>query len=811
MRVKSGCYLIAFIACFYSFSYAQTKPPVIRGYVFLQNKTAAEAATVILLNQQDSSVVSSALVNVAGAFILQNIKPGNYLVLVTRLGYQRALSENFQLTAGRDITVPRMILMPANTELKAVSIFAKTPFVETRPGKIIINPQASITADGKSALEILRQSPGVKVDNNDNVSISGKQAALILIDGKTTNLSTSDLATLLRSTQGSTIERIELIRAGSARYDAAAGGIINIIIKKGKNTGTNGTYTATAGYGRYYKANTGILFNSRNSNVNIFGNYNLESRKSFRDIYTDRNITSIGGLSNYNSTYTNTQQYLSHTFKVGADYYISPNHIIGVVVNGAVTNVDFAKDNTLKITNNGNLDSVIKASSTIARALNNINYNLNYSGKLNNKGDNISANLTYTPVNRHNDEYIANNFFNSAGSSYRNPLLLQNLSPSNRNNWTALLDYAKSMSKTGKLEAGLKYSTTHSNNDFVFGPKVGNTYVSDPNFSNQYIYTEKVSAGYLNYRNSFGRYDLETGIRGEYTSSLGNSIINNEVTSRKYFNLFPSVLLNYRANEKNQFNIGFSRGILRPEYEKLNPFFQFLDLYSYQAGNPYLKPSYTNAISIGHIYDEKISTSIYADFNTDQILPYYIQNNTNKIAVLTNVNLGTSNVFGLTLNIPVRFFNWWNSSYSINASYQHYKSYPLYGNLNQQTGDMVATTTQNFMLNKFLSADIFGSYETANAYGVNQFKPQYFINAGLKARLPGNRSSLSLNVSDIFNTYRDRYATHFQGLDLTQTDKSESRIFRLSFSYRFGKNTVKDAPSRKTGNEAEQNRMRRGI
>jgi iron complex outermembrane receptor protein len=810
MRVKFGCCVIAFIVSIYSFSYAQTRPSAIHGSVFLQNNIAAEAATVILLNQPDSSVATSALVNSKGTFYFLNVKPGKYLLLATRLGSLQSFSNNFRVIAEQDITIPPITLTGSSKELKEISIVSKTPFVETRPGKIIINPQASISADGKSALEILKQSPGVRVDNGDNISISGKQNALILVDGKTTNLGVADLATLLRSIQGTTIDRLEIIRSASSKYDAASGGIINIILKKGQNIGTNGTYTASVGYGRYYKANTGILFNNRTEHLNIFGNYNIDAKKTYTNIYTDRNIRNAGILSNYNSTYNNVQEPLSHTFKIGADYYLTPQHIIGVIVNGVVSNNNFSKSNTLKISNQGNLDSIIKAESTIDRKLDYFTYNINYNGKLNNEGKSLSASLTYSPNNRHNNEYITNQFYTAAGNEYRSPYLLQSLSPSIRTNWTALLDYVNPLSKKSKLETGLKFSRTKSDNDFFFGPMVGGRYKSDANFSNRFIYTENVSAGYINYNDSFGKFDLETGLRGEYSFTEGNSIDLNLVTPRKYFNLFPSLLLNYRYNDKNQFNLTFSRGVTRPEYEKLNPFYTFLDLYNYQAGNPYLKPSYSNNIAISHTYDELISTSLFANFTTDDIDVFYTQNNTTKVAVLNRVNLGAVNIYGISVNMPVKFFNWWNSIYEINASYQYYKAYPQYGTLNQWTGDLILKSTQSFTLSKAVSAEILGNYESATQYGINKFRPSYNIDAGMRVKILNNKGTLGLGLADIFNTQRVRYYINYQGLDLRQTIKTESRIFKLNFAYRFGKSTVKVAPSRKTGNEVEQNRMSKG-
>jgi iron complex outermembrane receptor protein len=294
MRVKIGCFFTVILASLFNICYAQTGSSVIRGNVFIQNNKPAEAATVVLLNLPDSTIAMSALVNSAGAYQFPNIKPGKYVLFATMLGSNKTYSAAYSVANGQTINVTTITLAALSTELKEVAIVGRKPYIEVRPGKTIINPSASIIADGQSALDILRQSPGVRVDNGDNISVSGRQEALILIDGKATNLSGADLAALLKSTQGSNIDRMEIITGGSPRYDAAAGGIVNIVLKKGKNIGTNGTYTASAGYGNYYKANTGISLNNRGNRYNIFGSYNLTAGKTFKNFDTDRKIPCTG-------------------------------------------------------------------------------------------------------------------------------------------------------------------------------------------------------------------------------------------------------------------------------------------------------------------------------------------------------------------------------------------------------------------------------------------------------------------------------------------------------------------------------------
>lgn len=816
MRVKIGFFLLVFIAGIINICYAQTIPSIIRGNIYTERDIPAAAATAILLNHADSSVVMSALINSKGGYEFSRLAPGKYIVMAYRLGYLKAYSAIYTLSAAQQITVIPIHLQPLATELKGVEVIAKRPLVEVKPGKTVINPQASITADGKNVLDILGQSPGVRVDNNDNVSISGRQSALILIDGKTTNMNGADLTALLKSIQGSNVERIELISGGSPKYDASAGGIVNIILKKGKNIGTNGTINVTAGYGKFYKGIAGFTFNNRSKSVNFFGSYSANANKTFKTFTYDRNITIGGSQSSYNLNYYSTQEAVVHNYRFGADFALSANHTLGVQVFGFVSNNTFIKSNTLSIANQGKLDSVILVHSNVDRDLRNINYNINYSGKLDKAGRVLAAGFTYSPYNRHSDEYIDNAFLNSQRSVYRQPTLLQNLSPADRHNYTGVLDFINPVGKTAKLEAGIKLSHTVSNNKLVFGPKINNSYTIDPDFSNSFVYTQDINAGYINYSAAFGKVDVLAGARGEYTRAEGVSkgVLGNNtaaVTTQNYFNLFPSLLLSYKHNDKNTYTLSLSRGVLRPDYESLNPFLYYVDPYNYQTGNPYLKPEYTNSFKLTHTYNQTIATLLYANFITDANFTFYQQNDTTKVSLTTTRNVGNVYVYGVNVNAPVTFTKSWDVLIDVDASYQRYRAYPENGNLDKSTGDLVFSLNQNFTISSKVSAEITSRYETPNFYGVRQFKSNYYINAGISTKVFGKRGKLSLNVADIFNTNRDRAYVNINNLDLRIIGKPETRIGRLSFTYRFGKTTVKSAIRHDTGNEDEQNRMKKAI
>jgi len=222
MKVLFGGLFSIFLIGICFFSFAQTKPSAILGKVLMENKDAAEAATVVLLKAADSSVVRSALADAAGKFGFANISPDTYLLLATSIGCSKVYSSSYKVLEGQNIVAENIVLKRISNQLQEVKVVAKKPYIEVKPGKIVLNVQNSLTAEGNSAYDILRQSPGVHVNStNETLMISGRQAALITIDGKPTNLTGDDLVNLLRSMQSSTIDQIEMITSTSAKYDAS--------------------------------------------------------------------------------------------------------------------------------------------------------------------------------------------------------------------------------------------------------------------------------------------------------------------------------------------------------------------------------------------------------------------------------------------------------------------------------------------------------------------------------------------------------------------------------------------------------------
>ena len=808
MKIIIGCFLLAFMACYYSNSYGQSVRSTIEGKVLTENKLPAEGATISLLKSRDSSIIKTTVIGKNGQFKFAVMLPGNYLILLSKIGYERSYNGPYYVETGQQKLTNDIVLVPANNQLNEVSVVSERPAVEVRPGKIILNVQSNIMASGSSAFDILKQAPGVRVDNNNAINIIGRQNALITIDGKATGLTGDDLIAILRTMQASTIDRIELITAGAAKDDASAGGIINIVLKKGKNIGTNVTFVGSAGYGRYYKSNAGIVFNDRTAKFNIFGNYFYQNNKTFHDFTVDRNIDFDNVLSNYHTDYNSVQKNQTNSFGIGTDYFLSAKHTIGFLVNGAVSNDDFVKADNLSIANQAVLDSTILTNSDLNRHISRVNYNINYNGKFNKSGETLTANVNYLTYNRSSNEYINNDFYDAAGNVYRQPELLENLSPSHIHNWLSKVDFSDPLTKTLKFEAGLKYSNAVSNNDLIFGPLVDGVYQSNPDISSHFVYSENINAAYVSFDNKFDKFDFTGGLRAEQTIAKGNSLTNEHIVNSNYTNLFPNVLLTYTKDDKNTFSLSYNRGIKRPNYEEVNPFLYYVDPYDYRAGNPALKPEYSNFIELSYNYDKEFITTLYAHIigNADDF-NFYEQNDSTKVNITTKKNLGDIYNYGVKFTALVNFTNWWNANFDVDAAYQRYVSYPENGDLNKGTQDIIFNTTQNFIFSKTLTGLISAVYESPTFYGVNEFKTNYHIDAGISKQLFEKRASIRLAATDIFNTQRDRSHTVYQNLDMSILNKTESQVVRLTFTYRFGKSMAR-AAAHHTGNEEEQSRTK---
>ncbi|RYZ94147.1 MAG: TonB-dependent receptor, partial [Sphingobacteriaceae bacterium] len=376
MNLLTRSLFIVLFGLISSFSFAQTASTGIEGKVLTQFLLPAEAATVRLLNHPDSALIAATICDKNGFFEFKGVKPGNYFIAVSKVGYKRFYTVKYQVAANNNIKASEIKLIPLTHQLKEVSIISKKEFIEVRSDKTILNVDRSIVSAGSSVLDVLNTAPGVKVVGNE-VLFKGGQKALIAINGKTVLLSGEQLADMLKSYQSSMVSQVELIANPSAKYDASGGGVINIILKRSRDEGFRINVSESFAIGEKYKLNTTTNLNYRHKKLNLFGSYTYAESEIPRVWNTHRNVYLNNTITHYDVKYNSTTLTKGHSFNAGGDISITPKQNIGFLFHGFVNSVGIDKDNTTIIKNNGTVDSSIITTGFIDRNIDNLNYNIN--------------------------------------------------------------------------------------------------------------------------------------------------------------------------------------------------------------------------------------------------------------------------------------------------------------------------------------------------------------------------------------------------------------------------------------------------
>jgi hypothetical protein len=785
---------------------AQTKINI-TGKVTDEKQKPIEFAPVALLKAKDSVLIKTAVSDSIGNYRFETAETGDFLISVSSFGYKKAFSNKISNTT-QDITVPAIVLIAESKTLSEVTVTAKKPFIERRADKLIVNVEGSSVAVGNTALEVLRKAPGVSLDKDDNISMSGKNSVLVMIDGKPTYMSNADLANMLRSMQASQIETIELITNPSAKYDAAGnGGIINIKTIRDKNMGFNGSVTLGSGYGRTSKYNGSSNLNFRKGKVNVFGSYNYSNNGNKSIFELNRKVTDAGIITNFDQDNSWNSRRNNNGYKAGADYFFNKNTTIGLLVTGYDNSVNENSNSGTNIFNKtSSVDSAINVIGRNKQHFANNAYNLNFKTTLDTNGREFSFDADYSNydgrMNEFRDSYYQN-FNNNAPVEYIN-----NLAPAEIQIRSAKLDYTHPINKTFKLETGWKSSWVTTDNDLQFSTLAGSAWNLDKNRSNHFIYKENINAAYVNLNKTFKALTVQMGLRGEHTNSNGNSVTLNSVRKRDYIELFPSVSLSQKLGKDHQLGMSYSRRIDRPSYNNLNPFIFLLDKYTYKQGNPALNPQFTNSSQLSYTYKGSTTFSLSYSKTTDVMTMITEQNNETKVTYAQERNLNNQTVYSFNIYTPVKVSKWWNLNTNAQVFNMGFTA-DLFGDRFKANQNVFQANVDNqFTITKTLGAELSSWYMSPIQYGIFQIKNSPAVNVGLKKSFDKGKVNTKLNLNDIFNTQRSRGATTYSNMDFNFMNKWESRVVNFSVSYRFGSNDVKPERRRATGLESESNRMK---
>jgi len=810
-HIKHILSLLCIILCVLSRSAAQNKTGIsIIGTIKNTKNEVVDGATLFLKDSDKGKIVQQGLSNEDGTFVL-NAAPGNYVLSISYLGALSYQSDVIKITG--DLSLGNIQIAITSRSLKEVVIQSvkDKPLLEIEGRKLIYNVQNSITSQGTNALEALRKTPGVIVNQDNTITLNGASGALVMVNGRQTYLQVEELAQLLKSLPSSDLKSIEVIKNPSAEYDAAGtGGIINLVLQKSTIQGFNGSMNNGVAYGKTLKQNTNINLNMRQGDLNLFARYNHNFGYYAMDYDNDR--TTNGKVYLNSSHDVDKQRSIGTT--VGADYSIDTTKTIGIVLNANFRNGGGVIDPFTHIfdQSSGDLLQTLRSQSTYpVQHANRYNGNLNYRYK-GNKNQTLDIDADFGYFDSATDNLSTNTFYLPDGQfQSSNNFLVSNSKDIKL--YALKADYGFSFGK-GRITTGAKLSSVNSDNIFNQYDANGSENLIDINLSNTFEYTERITAGYLKYETPLSKQlNMDIGLRLEHTHSDGNlqprEGNSQQATTviRNYLNIFPTAGLNYKTEHSGTYNMTFARRIDRPAYNSLNPFSYPVDELSYWTGNPFLQPQYANTLSLQYSYN---NTTVSAGYTHTTDLSSSVTEvlDSNRVIMVPR-NIGSQNNFNLTVTQQLKLTDWWNVSMTaIGYHLENKVGTTQYGNYTPSRFSGTANVQQMFKLPGHITAEVSSVVNSKRIAGLNTYiKGNSQIDLGLQKNVLQNRGTLRLAASDIFRGNRINSDSELNGLLLHTTYVGETRQVRLNFSYRFGNSKIKSKANRESGLENETNRL----
>jgi len=499
--------------------------------------------------------------------------------------------------------------------------------------------------------------------------------------------------------------------------------------------------------------------------------------------------------------------------KAGIDFFATKKTTFGLVVSGYYNPSTWASRTHTNIYNpNSTLVSQTGAFSQNNEKWKNFSTNFNFKTILDSAGQELTADLDYVTYRSTSTQPLVSSYFDNAGNLTKTPDTLMGTLPQDITIYSAKADYTLPLKKGAKFEAGLKTSYVKTDNNASYDSlRNGNTY-HDFNRSNHFIYEENVNAVYVNYSRPFGKkWSGQFGLRAENTNAKGNQLTTNISFKRNYTQLFPTAYIQYSANAKNQFVLNYGRRINRPDYEDLNPFIHFLDRYTFEQGNPDLKPQFSHNIELSHTYNGFLTTTLNYSVTNDIIQQVIEQHEATNETFIKKANIATRNQYGIAVSAFKQINKWWSGNIYANASNNRFKGIVNNENISIGITMFMMQVQQQFKWGKGWSAELSGFYRSKGLEGVIFIKPITQVNAGFSKQIFKNKATVRLNVKDIFAGSVFKGYSKYSNVDAQFKDINDSRAVSLGFTWRFNKGKLKANSGRKEGGATdEQERVKTG-
>lgn len=815
-------YLILIVCMFYGpvlFAQNSGSPGEISGSLIdAKSNHAIPLATVALLKMPDSTLVTVASSKEDGSFSFTNLAYGEYAIRCSYIGYQALLMKDLRPRAEKPVIDAGTIPLSSNEHmLRAVTIIAhqEKPLIEDDGDKLTYNVSESITNAGDIALDVLGKVPLVMVDASGNVTLNG-QKPLILIDGKPSELGANAINDILQSLPADAIDKIEVMEDPPAKYQSeGGGGVINIVLKKGRKIGFTGRASVTAGTRNRYNGN--VYLSYRDKKLSVSGIFSGNYRENIGSGYTNRATFRPFDTLYASQVFNNNSQGFSPFGKISIDYDITDQDNINFNTSLAANNsTSSSQTMSTNMTDQKLVQDMLERDNSGSTHNLDYGFGLNYTHKFKDPNEDISAGVTYSPSTNFGPNSFTQSFLDGQGNTTR-PDSIARIYDNNFGNRVGLnLDYEKPLNG-GKSEFSIGYRGDFNVNkrDYLtenFDPS-GQQYIKNDTASNNFEYLNNVQALYMDLRGSLSSFRYRIGARLERTETNFDLYDNSSNTYRhEYVNLFPSLSLMKRFDNDMNLRLGYSMRVDRPGMGQLNPYVYYIDPYNISYGNPNLAPSTIQnfRLSFGK-FDRDNIFSYRAELN------YAYQNDITRqittvdekgVAVATYKNIATANNFGANIFIgwrPVENMNVSLFSSLGNTIFNQMDTFHIQLN---NASSIRSSLNINYSFSSRLRAEVSMNYSkatTGQGIGFENFSHSLAVNYNML----NNRLGLNFKAIDPFRQARS--VTEYTGPNFsiyTQTAQ-RSRNFALTLSWRFSRVGANNLNKQKRDQNDDRRQFRR--
>ena len=750
---------------------------------------ALPAATIQLYKIPGNTLVAGEISDTSGNFQMV-VAAGKYALTINYTGYIAYRINSLAVdNTSSELNVGTVRLLSSGKTLDEVVVQAEKSSMTLSLDKKIFNVGKDLANAGGSAADILSNIPSVSVDPEGTIKLRGSDNVRILIDGKPSGLVSFKGGSGLQQLQASMIDRVEIITNPSARYEAEGmAGILNIILKKDRRQGFNGSFEVTTGYPTNLGAAANL--NYRHKKVNFFINYGIAYRKQpamgsmYQELY-ERDTTFILQQSS-DATITG----FNNNIRGGLDFYFTESSVLTASYlfrrSDANRQTDiryddyyFSKSGLQSFTTRRQDEDEIEPNSE---------YSLIYKKSFGRKGHELSGEVKFLDNWENSDQTFTQHLFSPAGMEDKNRFILQkSVNDEFEKQLLFQLDYVKPVSKEGKIETGIRSSFRDMTNDYIVTQQnAAGGFDPLPGLDNIFLYKENIHAAYGIASNKTNRFSYQAGLRAEWTDVKTVLKETNQENPRSYVNLFPSAHMTLELAGENALQVSYSRRVRRPFYNDLSPFMTFSDSRNFSSGNPDLDPEFSDAFEIGHIKSfEKgsLSSAVYFRDTKGKIDRIRTVDSAGNSVTLPQ-NLRKEKAMGIEFTSNYSPYKWWKLDFNANFFYADIDGSNIVKTYKTSTYSWFVRQTSRFTFPNALDIQLRGNYEAPQKTAQGKRKSLYYFDFSLSKDVFKGNGTLNLSLLDLFNTRKSRNITEGVNFYSEGSYQGRRRQLNLTLNYR---------------------------